>query len=71
MSNSAGHFSVQSKQYALARPKYPEELFAFISSLCNGHNTAWDCATGNGQAAISIANYFETVFATDSFFSEI
>ena len=65
MSNSTGHFSVQSKQYALARPKYPEELFAFISSLCNEHNAAWDCATGNGQAAISIVNYFETVFATD------
>ena len=26
---------------------------------------AWDCATGNGQAAISLAQYFNKVIATD------
>lgn len=27
---------------------------------------AWDCATGNGQAAIALANWFERVVATDA-----
>ena len=27
---------------------------------------AWDCGTGNGQAAIGLANYFDRVYATDA-----
>jgi SAM-dependent methyltransferase len=65
MTNSTDHFSAQSKHYALARPKYPEVLFSFIASLCKEHNAAWDCATGNGQAAVSLAGYFRQVYATD------
>ncbi|MEL6193812.1 MAG: class I SAM-dependent methyltransferase, partial [Bacteroidota bacterium] len=30
-----------------------------------GNSYAWDCATGNGQVALSLANHFEEVFATD------
>lgn len=26
---------------------------------------AWDCGTGNGQAALELSNYFDRVFATD------
>lgn len=63
-----GHFSKQSDTYARSRPKYPEELFQFLSSLCIEKKLVWDCATGNGQAAFSLANYFEKVIATD--FSE-
>jgi SAM-dependent methyltransferase len=40
-------------------------LFAYLSGLCFGHDSAWDCATGNGQAAISLAKYFSHVEATD------
>ena len=30
------------------------------------HELAWDCATGNGQAAIGLAAHFEKVIATDA-----
>jgi SAM-dependent methyltransferase len=60
------YFSVQSAHYARNRPKYPDELFSFLSGLCNAHDIAWDCATGNGQAAISLSKHFKKVFATDA-----
>lgn len=44
---------------------YPKELFIFIASLVESHENAWDCATGNGQAAIGLAGYFSRVEATD------
>lgn len=58
-------FSLQSDQYAKHRPTYPASLFAYLNSLLDHHDRAWDCATGNGQAAISCANYFARVTATD------
>jgi len=48
------------------RPGYPEQLFAFLASSCEQHNLAWDCATGNGQAARSLAPHFNSVIATDA-----
>ncbi len=65
------YFSTQAKTYAKARPTYPDELFQFLASLCPAHNLAWDCATGNGQAAVSLANYFKRVIATDGSESQI
>ncbi len=59
------YFSTQAKEYSKYRPKYPDELFSFLSSLVSEHNTAWDCATGNGQAAIGLEPYFEKIIATD------
>ncbi len=32
---------------------------------------AWDCATGNGQAAIALSHYFEKVLATDASANQI
>lgn len=58
-------FSKQSKLYARYRPVYPRELFDHILSLTGKRSTAWDCGTGNGQTASVLANYFETVIATD------
>ena len=63
--NNAETFSQGSDQYAKHRPQYPDELFAWLSDICAGHDSAWDCATGNGQAAVSLANYFSNVEATD------
>jgi SAM-dependent methyltransferase len=60
------YFDVQSADYARNRPTYPEELFSFLFGLCNSHELAWDCATGNGQAAISLSKYFKKVIATDA-----
>lgn len=59
------YFAVQSKHYASARPVYTKELFSFLSGLCSAHELAWDCATGNGQAAQSLSEYFKKVYATD------
>jgi len=63
--NNPQTFSSESDRYALYRPHYPDELFAFLSGLCSGQEKAWDCATGNGQAAIACAGYFSSVEATD------
>lgn len=59
------HFSTQSDIYRLARPTYPDELFAYLSSLCQNHDSCWDAGTGNGQAAVSLSTYFKQVIATD------
>jgi ubiquinone/menaquinone biosynthesis C-methylase UbiE len=58
-------FSDASRQYALARPQYPDSLFEFIAQESPDLSAVWDCGTGNGQAAISLANYFDRVYASD------
>lgn len=58
-------FSASSDAYASFRPQYPPELFAWIADQCPRHDRAWDCATGNGQAALGLAQHFELVEATD------
>lgn len=63
--NNVHTFSQSSEQYAKHRPQYPDELFLYLSELCREHNRAWDCATGNGQAAGALTKYFGQVEATD------
>lgn len=58
-------FSQQAALYARYRPVYPRALYGYLATLVTHHSTAWDCATGNGQAAIELAGYFDQVFATD------
>jgi ubiquinone/menaquinone biosynthesis C-methylase UbiE len=58
-------FSKQSDLYARYRPTYPRELYEYILSFVKEKNIAWDCATGNGQAAIVLADHFKKVIATD------
>lgn len=58
-------FSVDSGSYARNRPLYPAALFAWIASGCRERRAAWDCATGNGQAALGLAGYFDRVEASD------
>lgn len=65
MENFKDNFSKQSCAYQKYRPSYPKELFEYLSGLSKKHNLAWDCATGNGQSAIGLTNYFEKVYATD------
>jgi len=59
------NFSVQAKGYAQFRPHYPPEMIAYIVSLTKNRHSALDVATGNGQVAVALAPYFETVQATD------
>jgi SAM-dependent methyltransferase len=60
------YFSNQSAEYAKFRPGYPDELFDYLSLITDGHEKAWDCAAGNGQAALGLANHFDEVIATDA-----
>ena len=60
------HFSGHAGSYAAHRPTYPAALFAYLAECCDEHDFAWDCATGNGQAARSVAPFFGNVVATDA-----
>ena len=60
------HFSKQAADYAKFRPRYPQELFDYLGSIAPSRRLAWDCATGNGQAAIGLASVFDRVVATDA-----
>lgn len=58
-------FAQSPDRYAAARPLYPDALFEWIAGACGRHDAAWDCATGNGQAAIGLTRHFRQVEATD------
>jgi SAM-dependent methyltransferase len=58
-------FSQHSELYSAARPLYPDALFETIAGLCESHELAWDCATGNGQAALGLSKHFARVEASD------
>jgi ubiquinone/menaquinone biosynthesis C-methylase UbiE len=58
-------FSNQASLYAQYRPGYPRGLYEYIIQQVTNRQLAWDCATGNGQAAVELAQYFEKVIATD------
>lgn len=59
------NFSKQSSTYAKFRPTYPKEVFEYLNSISQQKNKVWDCATGNGQMAVVLAESFEEVLATD------
>lgn len=59
------HFSGHASLYTRFRPGYPRGLFQFLAALPAGRGCAWDCGTGNGQAAVGLAEFFEKVIATD------
>lgn len=59
------HFSRQSASYSRYRPAYPADLIAWIASRAPDRALAVDCATGNGQAAIALAEHFDAVIAVD------
>jgi SAM-dependent methyltransferase len=60
------HFSGHAEQYARHRPTYPPALFAYLAEVAPARRLAWDCATGNGQAAGALAAHFDRVVATDA-----
>lgn len=60
------HFSARADRYAVFRPIYPAALYQWLGTQVARHDAAWDCGTGNGQAALGLAPFFEHVFATDA-----
>lgn len=65
------HFSSGAERYAKFRPSYPDALFEFLASLTERRECAWDCGTGNGQAAVSLARHFAAVLASDASAAQI
>ena len=65
------HFSQQSAGYFRYRPHYPDGLFAYLATVTAARDSAWDCATGNGQAALGVAKHFQTVVASDASAAQI
>ena len=62
----ADHFSSVAAGYAAFRPRYPDALFDLLAEAAPAREAAWDCATGNGQAAVGLARHFAHVIATDA-----
>ncbi len=62
---SLDRFSAQAAAYARFRIGYPAALYEWLLPQVPGRRRAWDCATGNGQVAVVLANHFESVLATD------
>ena len=58
-------FATEAAEYAHLRPTYPDELFELLATVVASRDVAWDCATGNGQAATHLARHFGQVIATD------
>lgn len=59
------HFNTGSEKYFHFRPSYPDRLFDYLSTLVSEKARVWDCGTGNGQAALSLAKKFNRVIGTD------
>src|SRR5512144_1205793 len=66
MNGFSDHFSKTAAAYASFRPDYPPALVAWVASVAPARERAWDCATGNGQAARLLAAHFREVVATDA-----
>jgi len=66
MTSFEDHFSEYAREYARHRPQYPSELFGYLASISPNHQLAWDCGTGNGQAALELVKHFDRVIATDA-----
>lgn len=65
------HFSGQAADYAKFRPHYPRALFEFIVGQAPNDERALDCATGNGQAAVALAEFFHAVIGIDASAAQI
>lgn len=59
------YFSRQSADYSRYRPGYGPDLIAYLADLAPDRSLAVDCATGNGQAAVLLAEHFDEVLAVD------
>ncbi|KAF8377085.1 hypothetical protein HHK36_030458 [Tetracentron sinense] len=64
-SEMAGLFDKQAEVYVEARPRYPSEWYSMLAGRTHHHALAWDVGTGNGQAAIGVAEHYEQVIGTD------
>jgi len=66
MATFQDHFSGHASSYASHRPSYPRALYEWLATLTDSHEVAWDCATGNGQAAVGLVEHYKSVVASDA-----
>jgi hypothetical protein len=60
------HFSGHAGVYRDFRPVYPAALYEAIAERSPATTAVWDCACGNGQASLGLAEKFDQVYATDA-----
>ncbi len=60
------HFSDGSDRYAAYRPRYPVELVNALAEATPTRYRALDCACGNGQLSVLLAEQFQEVLAADA-----
>ncbi|KAK3024549.1 hypothetical protein RJ639_043489 [Escallonia herrerae] len=61
----AGLFGKQAEIYVDARPSYPRGWYSMLAARTTLHALAWDVGTGNGQAALGVAEYYDQVIGSD------
>jgi len=59
-------FGLHAADYRRFRPTYPAALYDFLAGACGRRRRALDCATGNGQAALALAERFDSLYAFDA-----
>ncbi|MCA9793212.1 MAG: class I SAM-dependent methyltransferase, partial [Candidatus Eremiobacteraeota bacterium] len=59
-------FGGHAADYLRFRPGYPDDLLAQLAGLSPHRRLAWDCGTGSGQLARSLAASFQSVWASDA-----
>ena len=64
-------FAFAAGAYATYRPRYPTALFDWLRHRLPGAGRVWDCGTGSGQAADSLAAHFDLVVATDASLAQL
>lgn len=64
-------FGLDAAGYRRFRPRYPAALYRFLAALAPDRSSALDCATGNGQAAVDLAAWFDAVDACDASAAQI
>lgn len=65
------HFASVAQHYANSRPSYPAALFDWLAGQSAGHDLAWDCGAGSGQASVELGRHFQRVLATDASAAQI
>ena len=65
------HFSRRAADYGRFRPQYPPALVAHVAAQAPARALALDVATGNGQAALALAEHFDLVVASDASASQL
>ena len=58
-------FSEKPDAYARYRPTYPDAVFEWLAAAAPSTKLAIDVGTGNGQAAVVLAEHFERVLGLD------